>query len=570
MAFDGLVLNAVSNELACLIGGKLQKIYEPDENEILLSIYCNGIQYALSINISSNLYSVYLTQNKKINPLVAPNFCMLLRKHLINYKISNIYTLGLERILIIDFIGKDENNTSIVKKMVIELMGKYSNILLLDENDIIIDSFKHFSTNNGASRNILPKHKYSSPSSNKIDISNFEELINNINNLDDSCIIDFFCNNFIGLSKTSVKQLISEKNISTSLDDYTLLANCLLELQNNIKNSHIKCISVENNDYALTYSQSIIPLQVNTFLDNYYNNKQENEQFLSYKNTLLSSIVSKLKKLSKKLSNINEKLEDCSQMEKYKLYGELITSNLYQISKQHLSHIELLNYYDGTTIDIPLDISLYPNDNAKKYFKKYNKLKATNDIVQIQKIELEKEINYLESIVYEIEVSTCISDIYAISDEVKSSFSLQSKKKQKNRTSPSKSSNNLTLPIKYNINGFNILVGKNNKQNDELTFKIANKDDLWFHVKDFHGSHTILQTNGATPSQKILNKCAAIAAFYSQASNSSNVPVDYTLIKYVKKFKNSKPGMVIYTNQETINVQPNSFNDFQINSNQIE
>lgn len=299
MAFDGLVLNAVSNELACLIGGKLQKIYEPDENEILLSIYCNGLQYALSINISSNLYSVYLTQNKKVNPLVAPNFCMLLRKHLINYKISNIYTLGLERILIIDFIGKDENNESIVKKMVIELMGKYSNILLLDENDIIIDSFKHFSTNNGASRNILPKHKYSSPSSNKIDISNFEELINNINNLDDSCIIDFFCNNFIGLSKTSVKQLIAEKNISTSLDDYTLLANCLLELQNNIKNSHIKCISVENNDYALTYSQSIIPLQVNTFLDNYYNNKQENEQFLSYKNTLLSSIVSKLKKLSK-------------------------------------------------------------------------------------------------------------------------------------------------------------------------------------------------------------------------------------------------------------------------------
>ena len=438
---------------------------------------------------------------------------------------------------------------------------------MLDENDIIIDSFKHFSTNNGASRNILPKHKYSSPSSNKIDISNFEELINN---LDDSCIIDFFCNNFIGLSKTSVKQLIAEKNISTSLDNYTLLANYLLELQNNIKNSHVKCISVGNNDYALTYSQSTIPLQVNTFLDNYYNNKQENEQFLSYKNTLLSSFVSKLKKLSKKLSNINEKLEECSQMEKYKLYGELITSNLYQISKQRLSHIELLNYYDGTTIDIPLDVSLYPNDNAKKYFKKYNKLKATNDIVQIQKIELEKEINYLESIVYEIEISTCISDIDVISDEIKSSLSLKNKKKQKNRTSPSKSSNNLTLPIKYNINGFNILVGKNNKQNDELTFKIANKDDLWFHVKDFHGSHIILQTNGVTPSQEILNKCAAIAAFYSQASNSSNVPVDYTLIKYVKKIKNSKPGMVIYTNQETINVQPNSFNDFQINSNQIE
>lgn len=548
MAFDGLVLKAVTKELTCLIGGKIQKIYEPDENEVLLSIYCNGLQYALSINISSNLYSVYLTTNKKVNPLIAPNFCMLLRKHLINYRINNIKTLGLERILIIELNGKDENNNIITKKLVVELMGKYSNILLLNSNDIIIDSFKHFSINNGSNRDIMPKFKYFLPTSDKIDIINFK----NFKNIPkDSNLVDFFSSHFTGISKSSVKQIITESGVPACIENYSLIANSLLKLIDNIESSHVKCIDFEKKDYVLTSCNDKESLQVNMYLDDFYKNKQEKEQFLTYRNTMLNFIMAKLKKISKKLSTIDERLKECSQMETYKLYGELITNYLYQIPKQRLSHIELLNYYDNKMINIPLDVSILPVENAKKYFKKYSKLKNASTIVKEQKSKLEKEINYLESIVYEIEISTCIEDIDLIYEEIKSSFSNNKKQKLKVKENTS-----VSTPISYSIDGFKVLIGRNNKQNDELTFKIANSNDIWFHVKDFHGSHVILLTNGEAPSQGIINKCAALAAFYSKATNSSNVPVDYTFVKNVKKYKNAKPGMVIYTSQETVNVQP--------------
>ena len=548
MAFDGLVLKAVTKELTCLIGGKIQKIYEPDENEVLLSIYCNGLQYALSINISSNLYSVYLTTNKKVNPLIAPNFCMLVRKHLINYRINNIKTLGLERILIIELNGKDENNNIITKKLVVELMGKYSNILLLNSNDIIIDSFKHFSINNGSNRDIMPKFKYFLPTSDKIDIINFK----NFKNIPkDSNLVDFFSSHFTGISKSSVKQIITESGVPACIENYSLIANSLLKLIDNIESSHVKCIDFEKKDYVLTSCNDKESLQVNMYLDDFYKNKQEKEQFLTYRNTMLNFIMAKLKKISKKLSTIDERLKECSQMETYKLYGELITNYLYQIPKQRLSHIELLNYYDNKMIDIPLDVSILPVENAKKYFKKYSKLKNASTIVKEQKSKLEKEINYLESIVYEIEISTCIEDIDLIYEEIKSSFSNNKKQKLKVKENTS-----VSTPISYSIDGFKVLIGRNNKQNDELTFKIANSNDIWFHVKDFHGSHVILFTNGEIPSQETINKCATLAAYYSKAMNSSNVPVDYTFVKNVKKYKNAKPGMVIYISQETVNVQP--------------
>ncbi len=548
MAFDGLVLKAVTKELTCLIGGKIQKIYEPDENEVLLSIYCNGLQYALSINISSNLYSVYLTTNKKVNPLIAPNFCMLLRKHLINYRINNIKTLGLERILIIELNGKDENNNIITKKLVVELMGKYSNILLLNSNDIIIDSFKHFSINNGSNRDIMPKFKYFLPTSDKIDIINFK----NFKNIPkDSNLVDFFSSHFTGISKSSVKQIITESGVPACIENYSLIANSLLKLIDNIESSHVKCIDFEKKDYVLTSCNDKESLQVNMYLDDFYKNKQEKEQFLTYRNTMLNFIMAKLKKISKKLSTIDERLKECSQMETYKLYGELITNYLYQIPKQRLSHIELLNYYDNKMINIPLDVSILPVENAKKYFKKYSKLKNASTIVKEQKSKLEKEINYLESIVYEIEISTCIEDIDLIYEEIKSSFSNNKKQKLKVKENTS-----VSTPISYSIDGFKVLIGRNNKQNDELTFKIANSNDIWFHVKDFHGSHVILFTNGEIPSQETINKCATLAAYYSKAMNSSNVPVDYTFVKNVKKYKNAKPGMVIYISQETVNVQP--------------
>lgn len=557
MAFDGFVLNATIAELNCLIGGKIQKVYEPNNNEILLSIYANGLQYALSINVSSNFYSIYLTTTKKENPLIAPNFCMLLRKYLMNFKIANISTIGFERIVIIELSGNDENHIPITRKLVVELMGKHSNVLLLNEETKIIDSLKHFSVQNGATRNISPRYTYTFPTSTKIDIHDYLMLEKSLPK--EETLSNFFANQFTGVSKTLIKYAIVHLKIEDylSLENFHLLATHLLSLITNITQNQVKCTLFEN-DYTLTKCEKSQNLQVNFFLDDYYHQKMQEEQFLSYRNQLLNFILAKLKKISKKLATIDNKLKECEHLEDYQLYGELIASYLYQISNKHVSHITLENYYDNNQpIDIPLDITLSPSDNAKKYFKKYHKLKNTYTVVQGQKIEVEKEINYLESIVYEIQASQTIQELDAIYEEIQEAFSLSQKVSNKKQFKKKlKKDSKLSKPLQYEIQGFKVLIGKNNRQNDELTFKLANKDDLWFHVKDLHGSHVILITNGKIPSQEIINQCASLAAYYSKGSQSSNIPVDYTLIKYVKKPSKAKPGMVIYTNQKTVNVQP--------------
>lgn len=559
MAFDGFTLNAVVAELKTnLIGGKVQKIYEPNNNEILLSVYANGLQYALNINVSSNLYAMHLTTSKKENPLVAPNFCMLLRKHLMNFRITNISTFGLERIVTIEFAGSDENHEELTKKLVIELMGKYSNILLLNEQGNIIDALKHFSMQDGSSRNILPRFEYLLPTSDKLDIEQYAVLENSFE--PNSSLISFFANHFIGVSKILVKQAIFSLGIFDVLnhENYIAVVQYLINLKQSIFLLQAKCILLENNDYTLIPTLEKETLQVNFFLDDYYFQKQTREQFVNYRNQLLNFILAKFKKIAKKLLSVEEKLKECDHMEEYQLYGELITSNLYQISKEHLSHIALMNYYNNETIDVPLDISLSPSENAKKYFKKYHKLKNTCTIVQEQKIELEKEINYLESIVYEIQSATSINELDSIYEEIQDAFMLTQKQKNKNKLAKKKNKKqSKTLePICYDVQSFKVLVGKSNKHNDELTFKIARKEDIWFHVKDLHGSHVVLVTDGKIPSQEVINECAQIAAFHSKAMQSSNVAVDYTLVKYVKKPSNSNAGMVIYTNQKTVNVQP--------------
>jgi len=275
-------------------------------------------------------------------------------------------------------------------------------------------------------------------------------------------------------------------------------------------------------------------------------NKQKN--LLGYRNTLLTFIMKKLKKVSKKLDDVNSKIQECSKMEDYKLYGELLTSYLYKLDDIHKDTIVLGNYYnDNNPITIPLDISISPADNAKRYFKKYHKLKNAIDIVTVQKSELEKEINYLESIVYELQFASNIPALEHIYDEMENAnlFSRRTNAKQgtksfriKKPKSKSKAINNF---LSYSADGFTILVGRNNQENDYLTTKIAKENDIWFHVKDLQGSHVLLVVNHLVPSQELINKVASTTAYYSKAKQSSNVPVDYTLAKYVKKPAKSKP-----------------------------
>lgn len=564
MAFDGIVLKSVISELnTCLINGKINKVYMPNSNEILLGIYSGGKNYCLLCNISSNSYRIHLTTTSKPNPLNAPNFCMLLRKHLVGFRIVNISTLNLERIVTIELEGYNELNDKLRKKLIIELMGKHSNIILLNESNKIIDSIRHLDISSGSLRDILPAREYILPNNDtKLDFYNAskEDFINIIN--DD--ITKSITNNYIGFSNSFVSSILENLNISNddfSKNDIFTLYDTIRTILLNVETNNVKLVNYNTNDYVIA-SSNIEPLQVNFFLDDFYSEKEEKDSINNYRNTLLKLVLTALKKISKKLDNINSKLKECDNMDKYRIYGELITSNLYKLDfNQNAESVVLENYYDNNNnITIPLDKTISISYNAKKFFKKYHKLKNTLEIVSVQKQDTEKEIDYLESIVYELENSNSISDLDEIYLEISENGIFKGKEKsniKKNKVNKKKVHDEYE-PIIYTVDGFTLYVGKNNKQNDYITTKLGKNEDYWFHTKDIRGSHCLLKCNGKNVKEHTLVACCQIAAFHSKAKLSSNVPVDYCFVKYVKKPNGSKPGMVIYTNNKTMNVNPTS------------
>ena len=573
MAFDGITTKLVTCELqSSILGGKINKIYEPNKNEILFGIYANKKNYALNICIDSNSYRIHLTTHSKPNPLNAPNFCMLLRKHLIGYKIKNISSReDLERIIQIELEGYNELNDLTTKYLIVELMGKHSNIILLNSKFFIIDSLRHLDTLSNSHRNILPAREYVYPENSK---KNFYSIIsfdvfynlfleNNVTNL-----TNFLVNYFTGFSNAFVKNVLLKCNISNtnfSKKDIFNLYEYLCKILNNLNTNNISLNTYKNEknklDYVVELQSKSSNLDCNFFIDDFYYEKEQNSNFISYRNNLLKLISHILKKYDYRLKNINAKLKECSNKDIYKLYGELITANLYKISKFYTSDkIELENYYDNNSIlVIPLDSTISIANNAKNFFKKYNKLKNALEIVSLQKIETEEELQYIESIIYELEYAKDIQEVNEIYNEISENPIFKDFLQTNNKVTNKKNLISST-PREFHIDGYTVLVGKNNKQNDYLTTKIASKNDIWFHTKDIHGSHVILKNPSKNISNEILIKCAKLAAYYSKARLSNNVPVDYCFVKYVKKPNGSKPGMVIYTNNKTLNVTPCEIN----------
>lgn len=492
---------------------------------------------------------------------------MTLRKYLLGTHIVNIYTNNLERIIFIELEGYNKSKDESKKTLIIELMGKHSNIILIDNEDIIIDSLKHFSTNSGSYRNIYAGEKYIVPKSDKIDFfevkdkDEFYRIIeNNSIRLNTKSLINIVSNTFTGFSKSSINAIEINNNLSDNLEKENIynLFNYIFLIVNDSENNICKKFD-NNNDYFLINSEKENPLQINWFLDDYYTKKEVDSTFLNYRNSLLKLILNKLHKLNEKLDLVNEKINECKDTDKYRLFGELITSNLYRIDNHNLESITLENYYDNNNlITIPLDKSITPSANAKKFFKKYQKLKNAKAIVEEQKVKIVSDIDYLESIVFEIESANNISDIDEIYSELSElNMKLTNKKTIKKRSIQNRLNKNNSAgePLKFNIDGFTVFVGKNNKQNDYLTTKFANNEDIWLHVKDFQGSHVIIRTDNKVPTQETINKCAELAKKYSKANQSSNITVDYTFIKNVKKPSGSKPGMVIYTNNKSVTVK---------------
>ena len=560
MAFDGFINKATVSELhSFLIGGKVSKIFQPNKDEIVINIYSNSSKYNLDININSAFCCLYLSSNKKSNPITPSSFCMLLRKHLISAKITDIETNGFDRIVTINFETYNELNDLISKKLIIELMGKHSNIILVNNDNIIIDSLRHIS----ADRNILPANPYTLPASTKLNINetsleNFKNTVANSN----KNLIDSISSTFYGFSKVFTSYIVSTLNLNNenfSTNDIKIFFNYIQKLILNIDTLHFKCeyyFFNNKKDYVLISSENISNLDVNTFLDTYYTFKEENDNFENYRKNILKVILNILKKYEKKLLNINNKLEDCNKMDEYKLYGELITSNLYRFNNSvNIDSISLENYYDNNNlIDIKLDKKYSLSMNAKLFFKKYNKLKNTLKIVSEQKIQTRKEIEYLESIIYSLNTSSTIKEIDEIYLEIQENIL---NKNDINNKKIDKKNDSLSSYLVLNIDGYEVLVGKNNKQNDFITFRVANKEDIWFHVKDNSGSHVLLRKKtNIDISEELLRKCASIAAYYSKCKDSSKVEVQYTTIKFIKKPKNSRPGFVAFSKYNSIMVEP--------------
>lgn len=586
MAFDGIIIKKISTELKNIIGFKIDKVYEPDKNTVTLGLYGKSSNLSLLMCISSNNCRLHLTSHQQKNPTMAPNFCMLLRKYLIGLKIKNIYTVDLERIVFIDLENNENPNKPIYRKLIIELMGKHSNIILTDSNYIIIDSMRHTSTLENSNRDIYPTARYIFPEANKysfLELKDFDDFYSKI----EPELIEYITQNSLNIESLSISNFMLDKIISNTFNGISLsfIQNILKELEigdiskknlelifNKINeilsSSSLDVFITENkNDYYLYTSNTMYKNQfnLNFKIDDFYFEKENSELFKNYRNSILHLILATLKKYEKRLTNIDNKLSECNDMDKYRLYGELITSNLYHIPNKNLNSIEVENYYDNNNkITIPLDKKYLPSYNAKRYFKKYNKLKNALTIVNTQKEETIRDIDYIESVVYELDNSTSIQDIEVIYEEISenSLFADKLKSKSKSKKSSNKKAKPMTKnklssfnPLKYVIDEYTVLVGRNNKENDYLTCKFANKNDIWFHTKDIHGSHVILKTNpNEIVPDDILLEVAKLAAKHSKAKNSSHVPVDFCKVAFVKKPSGSKPGYVIYSNNKTLYV----------------
>ena len=581
MAFDGIVTKKIINELKNdLIGGKIEQIFQNDKNTVLFKIYANSSHFSLNICIDAHNCRINLTNHPKANPLVAPNFCMLLRKHLVGGRILKIETFGLERLVKFDISTVNEFNELENKTLIIELMGKHSNIILLNSKNIIIDALRHITASDEHYRDILPSRLYVFPNSEKKEFtsinsfSNFySEIEKQIDNIDNDNNVEAlaksisntytgFCLSFVkySIEKCNIKK-INSQNIEILYNYFNnILSSNNLKFENLYKNNKLS-------DFVLTIyednpnNEDCKKYILNDFIDNFYFKRETIETFTNYRNSILKMILDLLKKYNSRLLSINSKLQECSKMDEYKLYGELIISNLYKLTNTHTDYIELENYYDNNNlIKVPLDKKYSPNQNAQRYFKKYNKLKNALQIVSIQKRETEQELDYIQSIVYELETSSTLEEIQDIFEEISENIifknSLKTKKKEKRKISKKKKKEKNYSPLHFKIDDFDLYVGRNNKENDWLTFTFANKSDIWFHTKDIHGSHVILKCGDSDVSDDVLVKCAKIAAEHSKSKQSSNVPVDYCRVKFVKKPIGSKPGMVIFTNNKTIYVNP--------------
>ena len=570
MSLDGTLLYSLRTELEnLLIDGKVDKIHQPEKDEIHLLIRNQKINYRLLLSAHSNYPRVHLTTIQKTNPKKAPSFCMLLRKTLQNGRIRSIEQPFFDRVIKITIDAYDELNILQPKELIIEMMGKHSNILLVDgESGKIIDSIKRVGMEVSSLRQVLPGLSYEHPPLDKtspfgIDsLATFKEVISQPPK--DSLIKGLF-GNIIGFSPLISRELIERAGLDEDLslsyvkdESFYALYQEYKKLLEALKtNTIFPAVYMERDKpkafgiYPLThlsvYDRKDFD-RISDVLEYYYNTKDHKERLKQKSQDLRKTVSLKLQRLVNKYGKLEKDYKNAENADAHRLKGDLVTANLHRMEKGQ-TEIEVQNFYDTEQkmIKIPLNLRMTPSENAQKFYKKYNKAKNALIEIRKQKIRTKREIEYLQGILTSIDHAQDLSDIEEIREELEEQKIVKSKKKSKKKQ-PS-----AAKPLTFQTTeGFTVLVGKNNKQNEKITFKIANKEDLWFHVKDQPGSHTVLLLDGKEPSEDSILEAATLAAFYSKGQDATKVSVDYTQRKHVKSPKGAKPGMVIYDNFSTI------------------
>ena len=559
MSFDGVVTYAAVKEFRdTLILGKIEKIYQPQPEQLLFIIHTKKGKKKLFMSAGSNHSAAYLIDDTPENPETPPAFCMVLRKHLGAARITDVIQHENDRIVEFMMETVNELGFSVNKKLIIEIMGKHSNIFLIDiDSGRIIDCIKHISIDVNRARQSLPGKQYEyPPSQDKLPFCEVSE--------DD-------------IAAMLSEQSQPERSLLSGIQGISpVLAQCMA-----LQGGHAACFSwlrgiisaIDSGGISpAVYIDSsgkpvdfhVVPLPVledscrrldfDTFSDAaayFFKHRESSNTVRQKANDLQRVINSHLSRLKLKTQKLNEDLVKAQDADRYRLYGELLTANLHAV-KPGDTYIDVISYYDGSTVRIPLDPKFPPAKNAQNYYKKYGKAKTSVGEKKIQLEETHRQIDYLESVSSYAERAETVEEIELLRRELTDAGFIRYRKKQRDRMKKDKPN-----PYRYTLSsGKTVLVGRNNRENDWLTLKKASSTDIWFHTKDIPGSHTILVLDGSEPTEDDLFESAAIAAFHSKGRSSENVPVDYTRVKYVKKPGGSNPGMVIFTHNRTLYVDP--------------
>lgn len=577
MAFDGLVVRALAQELnEKLSGARLDKVYQPESDELLLAFHTPTGAYKVTLSANASIPRVALTEKTKENPMVAPMFCMLLRKHLTSAHLVSVTQPGLERMLVFELETRNELGDQVTKKLIVEIMGRHSNIILADENGRVSDSIKRIDFSVSSKRQILPGLPYEMPPAQ--DKTNplactMEDFLKALSDFGETERLDkAILSRFAGISPLVAREiayratgetdpLCSDFSYSKQLD----VATVMHKMFSTISAGEFSPCYLVNAETGKLMEFSAVPItqygmaatvhpeeSMGYLINNFYFERDKKERILRRGGDLLKLVSNHIERSAKKLERLFSELSDTEQRETWRQYGELITANIYQIEKG-MESIRVQNYFDEALpmVVIPLDSTKTPAVNAQRYYKKYNKAKTAYAELSKQ-IELtEAELSYLETVEEALMRAETASDLSQIADELAGQGYLRRHEQKRKKEAPSSPA---TFKTK---DGFTLYAGRNNKQNDYLTCKLAQNKDLWFHTKNIPGSHVVLKFEMERPfTNEAITEAASLAAYLSKAKEADKVPVDYTEIKNVKKPSGAKPGFVIYTTNQTAYVTP--------------